>query len=148
MPNLDWNLYICNKNQSFAGNETQVDKFRNFNVRNLLINYLNLIKESIQKQLLTEMVRHTLKCTVNAARFLKCVWPFWEILHLKGYTFWNIQRKTSLLESVYNKVTGLQLSCEYCKIFKNRFFPKTPPVAASEKFINFPGRKISVGEAW
>ena len=34
-----------------------------------------------------------------------------------------------MLESVFNKVAGLQLSCEYCEIL---------PVAASEKFINFP----------
>ena len=46
----------------------------------------------------------------------------------------NIQRKTPVLESVSNKVEGLQFSCEYCEIFKNSFFHKTPPVAASEKF--------------
>ena len=53
----------------------------------------------------------------------------------------NIERKTPVLESVFNKVAGvlsLQLSCEYCKIFRKSFFYKTPPVAASEKFINFP----------
>ena len=49
-------------NQSFA-NETQIDKFRLINnlvnnliVRNLLLNYLTLIKESMQKQLLTEQM--------------------------------------------------------------------------------------------
>ena len=45
-----------------------------------------------------------------------------------------------MLESVFNKIAGLQLSCEYCKIFKSGFFHKIPPVAASEKFINFPGK--------
>ena len=45
-----------------------------------------------------------------------------------------------MLESLCNKVTALQLSCEYSEIFKNSFFHKTPPVAASEKFINFPGK--------
>ena len=45
-----------------------------------------------------------------------------------------------MLESLFNDVAGLQLSCEYCKIFKNSFFHKAPPVAASEKFINFPGK--------
>ena len=45
-----------------------------------------------------------------------------------------------MLESRFNKVAGLQLSCEYCEIFKNSFFHKTPPLAASEKFINFPGK--------
>ena len=43
-------------------------------------------------------------------------------------------------EFLFNKVAGLQLSCEYCKIFKNSFVHKTPPVAASEKFKNFPGK--------
>ena len=42
-------------NQSFA-NETQIDKFNNWIVHNLLINYLSLIKESIQKQLLTAVL--------------------------------------------------------------------------------------------
>ena len=45
-----------------------------------------------------------------------------------------------MLESLFNKVAGPQLSCEYCEIFKNNFFYKTPPAAASEKFINFPGK--------
>ena len=42
--------------------------------------------------------------------------------------------------SVFNEVASLKLSCEYCEIFKDRFFLKTPQVAASEKFINFPGK--------
>ena len=45
-----------------------------------------------------------------------------------------------MLESVFNKVAALQLSCEYCEIFKNSLFHKIPPVAASEKFINFAGK--------
>ena len=48
--------------------------------------------------------------------------------------------KTPVLESLFNKVAGLQLFCEYCEIFKNSFFHKTPPVAVSEKFTNFPGK--------
>ena len=36
----------------------------------------------------------------------------------------NIRRKTHLLESFFNKVVTLKclFSCEYCEIFKNRFF--------------------------
>ena len=45
-----------------------------------------------------------------------------------------------MLESTFNKVAGLQLSCEYSKILKNSFTHKTHPVAASEKCINFPGK--------
>ena len=49
-----------------------------------------------------------------------------------------IFRGVPVLESFFNKVVGLQFSCEYSKIFKNSFFHKTPPVAATEKLINFP----------
>ena len=45
-----------------------------------------------------------------------------------------------MLESVFNKFAGLQLSCEYCENFKNSFFHKTHPVAASGKLMNFPGK--------
>ena len=45
-----------------------------------------------------------------------------------------------MLETVSNNVAGLQLSCEYCEIFKNSFLHKTPPVAASEKYRNFKGQ--------
>ena len=46
------------------------------------------------------------------------------------------------MKFIFVKVTGLQLSCEYCKIFKNSFFHKTPPVAAFKKFVNFPGKQL------
>ena len=42
-------------------------------------------------------------------------------------TFRNIHRKTSVLESLFNKVAGIKaataqvLSCKYCEIFKNSF---------------------------
>ena len=42
-----------------------------------------------------------------------------------------------MLETAFNKVTGLQLSSEYCEIFKKNFFHKKRLVAASERFINF-----------
>ena len=92
-------------------------KFINFDliVNNLSINYLDLIEESIQKQLLSEM--------------------FFEMGVLKKFR--NTQRKTPVLDSAFNKISGLQLSREYCEIFKNTFFHKTPLVAASEKSINF-----------
>ena len=45
-----------------------------------------------------------------------------------------------MLHSVLNKVADLQLSCEYCEIFKNSIFHKKPPVATSEISINFPGK--------
>ena len=82
---------------------------------------MNLIEESIQKQLLTEQM-------------------FFEIGALKNFAIFR-RRKTSV-ESVFNKVAGLQLSCKYCETFKSSFFHKTRPVAASEKFINFPGKHV------
>ena len=54
--------------------------------------------------------------------------------------FRNIQSKIPVLESFLNKAAGLQLSCGYCEIFRNSYFHKKPPVAASENFINFPGK--------
>ena len=55
----------------------------NLIVRNLLITYLNLIKESGQKQLLTEQM-------------------LFEV---------GVQRKTPVLQSVFDKVVDLQFSC-------------------------------------
>ena len=51
--------------------------------------------------------------------------------------FRNIHKKTSVLEYLFNKVTGLK-ACNFIKMrpqhrcFRNRFFYETPPVAASE----------------
>ena len=66
------------------------------------MNYLNLIKESIQKQMLTEQI-------------------FFEIGALKNFV---IFRGKHLCWSVFNKVTGLQLSCEYSKLLRIDFFIK------------------------
>ena len=54
--------------------------------------------------------------------------------------FCKFQRKTPVLEYLFNKVATLLkrdssagfFSYEVCKIFKNTFFHRTPPVAASE----------------
>ena len=52
----------------------------------------------------------------------------------------NIHRKTPVLESLFNKDAGLQLSeketpmqvfsCEYCKMFQDSIFCRTPLVPA------------------
>ena len=52
----------------------------------------------------------------------------------------NILRKAPVLESLFNslylKETPTQVfSCEYCKIFKNSFFHRTTPVAASDYLL-------------
>ena len=98
----------------------------------LLINYLNLIEESIKKQLLTAVLQLFEKIKSSRQQM------FFKIRC--SQKFCNIHRKTPVLEFLFNKIAGLQLSCEYCKVFKNSFFHKTPSVAASEKFINFPGK--------
>ena len=54
--------------------------------------------------------------------------------------FRNMHRKTPMLDSVFNKVAGLELSCQFWKIFKNSFFHKKPPVVASQIFTNFVGK--------
>ena len=56
------------------------------------------------------------------------------------YKFRNVQRKTSLLESLFNKVEGQQLSCKYCESFKNSLFNRISLVTASEKILSFPGK--------
>ena len=45
-----------------------------------------------------------------------------------------------MFESLFGKVVGVQLSCEYCKILRTAFFHKTTLIAASEKSVNFPGK--------
>ena len=98
----------------------------------LLINYLNLIEESIKKQLLTAVLQLFEKIKSSRQQM------FFKIRC--SQKFCNIHRKTPVLEFLFNKIAGLQLSCEYCNVFNNSFFHKTPSVAASEKFINFPGK--------
>ena len=72
--------------------------------------------------------------------------PFANVLQNRSsYKFFDICKKISVLESLFNKVTGLMacnfikketptqvFSCEYHKMFENSFFYGTPPVAASE----------------
>ena len=72
--------------------------------------------------------------------------PFANVLQNRSsYKFSDIRKKMSMLESLFNKVTGLMacnfikketptqvFSCEYHKMIENSFFYGTPPVAASE----------------
>ena len=53
--------------------------------------------------------------------------PFANVLQNRSsYKFLDIQNKIPVLESLFNKVTGLKktqvLSCEYHKMFENSFF--------------------------
>ena len=68
--------------------------------------------------------------------------------------------KTPLLESLFNKVAGLQADCfikkrlqhryflvDFAKFLKTPFFNKTPPMVASEKHCPVDrGRKLTVRE--
>ena len=83
-------------------------------VYNLIVrnHCLNLIKELIQKQLLTEQM-------------------FFETRVLKNFVIFR--GKHLCWTCIFNKVAGMQLSCEYCEFFTNNFFRKTSPVAAYEK---------------
>ena len=64
---------------------------------------------------------------------------FFKIAVLKNFAIFS--RKTCVAEYLFNKVAGMKVcifikketpaqlfSCEYCEIFKNNFFYKTPPV--------------------
>ena len=62
---------------------------------------------------------------------------FVDVLQNKySLKFCNIPSKTPVLESLFTKVTRPQslhvFSCEYCKIFKNTLFYRTPLLAALE----------------
>ena len=59
---------------------------------------------------------------------------FFKIGVLKNLQY--SERKTPVLEPLFDKVADLQLSCETF----NRFFHNTPPLDASKKFVNFPGK--------
>ena len=121
MPNFDWTFCVTWINFLLIKN-----KFINFDwivnnliVCNLLINYLNWINGSN-----TETATHRA-----------------DLLRIGVLKNFAMFRGKQLLGSVFNKVAGLQLSCEYCKTFKNSFFHKTAPVAAFDKFIIFPRKR-------
>ena len=101
-------------NQSFV-NETQTDTEATAQYRSNCSTVLSRILESfvaVLKQPLANVLQNT--CS---------------------YKCRNIQRKAPVLEFVFSKVAGLQLSCEDSKFFKNSFFHKTPLLAASENSL-------------
>ena len=55
---------------------------------------------------------------------------FFEIAALKVSQY---SEQNTCAGVCFNKVAGLQLSCEYYKIFKNGLFHKTPPMSTSEE---------------
>ena len=84
----------------------------------MLINYLEVIKESIQKQLLTKQMFFKLGVPKNVLIF----------------------RGKDLCWSLFLiKLQACNFPVNIVKfLIKNNFFHKTLPVAAFEKFINFP----------
>ena len=111
-PNLDWTFYVIWNYLLLTKRESiKFDWIVNSLIlRNLLINYLNLIKESIQEQLPTEKM-------------------FFEIGVLKNFA---IFRRKHLLEPDFDKVAGLQVSCEHWEFFKDSNFYKITPATAQE----------------
>ena len=122
MPNLDWTFY-----KTWINLLLTKHKLINFDwivnnliVHNLLINYLNLIKESIQKQLLTDQI-------------------FFDIGVLRNFA---IFRGKHLCWSVFLiKLQACNFPVNITKFLRTPFFHKAPPVAASEKSLNFPGKR-------
>ena len=99
-------------------------------VNNLLINYLIL-----KKQLLTAVLQLFLK---NQKQSLANV-----LQNGCSQKFRNIQRKTSVWSLLSIKLQAclqLNFSVNIAKFFRNSFFHGRPPMAASEKFINFLGK--------
>ena len=81
------------------------------------------VKEGVHKQSFTDFLQY--KCSLRFCKF---------------------QRETLVMESLYNEVAGLEVfnfikkrfqvfSCEICEIFKNKFFYRTLPMAASETLL-------------
>ena len=91
----------------------------------------------LNKRVNTEAAAH--RCSVAVLKNQKQ--PSADVLWNRcSFKSCNIQRKTPVLGSVFNKVGELQLSCQYWEIFKRSFFHKTSAMAAYEKFMNFPGQ--------
>ena len=124
MPNLlDWIFYVTWINlllmKHILINFNWI--VNNLIVYNLLINYLNL------KRVSTEATAH--HCSVVVLKNQKQV--FFKILQ---YSEENICIGALFLI----KLQACNFPMKIAKFFKNRFFHKSPPVAACEKFINFP----------
>ena len=70
-----------------------------------------------------------------------CSQMFFKIHVLKNFTIFTEKHVSEQSESLFDKVAGLQFfqketptqvfSCEYCEIFKDSFFNRTPLIAAS-----------------
>ena len=69
---------------------------------------------------------------------------FTDAFQISSKKFRSIRRRIPVLKSLFNNVVGLQdcnfikkeiptqvFSCEFCEIFKNTFFYRTPLVASS-----------------
>ena len=128
-----------------------------------IVNGIYLIKSFSQKAVIDVFYVHS--CFFSGASLEICskeyfsniVWilsflvekqPFTDVFRNRS-KFCNIHSKTTpVLESLFNKVAGLKasnfikkrylhvFSCEYCKIFKNTFINRTPPVDAPVR-LNF-----------
>ena len=64
----------------------------------------------------------------------RCRTSRWEMYFKIGVLkkFRNISKKIVVLESLFNKVAGLQVfSCEDSEVFNSSFSYRTPPLAAS-----------------
>ena len=121
LPNLDWTFYVIWINLFLMKH-----KLINFNwivndliFRILLINYLNSIKESIQRQLLIEQA-------------------FFKIGVLKNFA---IFRGKHLCWSLFLiKLRACNFPVNTAEFLRKSCFHKTSLVTTSEKLINFPGK--------
>ena len=98
----------------------------NLIVPNLLINYLNLMKEPIQKQLLISILQ-------NSHLRSSCLQMFFKIA---VHNILKYSQKIPVSESHFNKIAGLKAyketptqvhSCKFWEIFKNTFFTEHLP---------------------
>ena len=118
LPNpLDWTFYVTWINLLLMKHKSiNFDWIVNtLVVHNLLINYLNLKKSQYRSS-----------CS---PLFCSC----------KNFAMFRVKHLCWSLLLIKLQVCNFPVNIAKC--FKNSFFHKTPPVAASEKFINFSGKR-------
>ena len=90
-----------------------------------------VLKATLEKKFLNNHFLNSFQKQAYAKIFFQNMFFKIDVQKLSQYP-----QKTSVLESLFNKVSGLTetlaqvFSCEYCKIFTNSFCYRSPPVAS------------------
>ena len=83
-----------------------------------------------------------------AARFLKCVWPFWDIMQERVKSGCLFNKVAGLRPATLWKKTPTQVfSFEFCEVFKTKIFYRTPPADCFIENLHFVTR-FSLAIKW